>query len=249
MSQTIAFSSGKGGTGKSTVCAGIGNALAHCGFSAVIVELDFGFRCLDVFFGITDRIRFDISDYLRGKCRLNECINKIPAVPGLSVVCAPEGSFDAGTEYAKIAEMTARLKRLYDFVLIDTGAGADREIVRAAAEADRVFLVATPDTISVRDAANISGEFRRLGCIDQRLIINKVHKKYIKNKMIRDLDAVIDSCGIQLIGIVPEDPGLMLFYGRGKRISERSPGYAALMAIAERICGENAPLSFRKHRF
>lgn len=249
MSQTIAFSSGKGGTGKSTVCAGIGSALAHCGFSAAIVELDFGFRCLDVFFGITDRIRFDISDYLRGKCRLNECINKIPAIPGLSVVCAPEGSFDSKTDHGKIAEMTTRLKKLYDFVLIDTGAGADMETVKTAADADRVFLVATPDAVSIRDAANISDEFYRQGCTDRRLIINKAHKKYIKNKMVKNLDAVIDSCGIQLIGVVPEDPELMLFYGNGKRISERSPGYAAFMAIAERICGENAPLSFRKHRF
>lgn len=244
MSEVIAVSSGKGGTGKSTVCAGIGNALAHSGYTVVILELDFGFRCLDVFFRIADKIKFDISDYIAGRCHLKECVNKVPSVPGLSIICAP---FDLSEEidYEKIREAVGRLRKLYDFVLIDTGAGADKEIVGALIDADRIFLVATPDAVSVRDAAHLSEEFKKSGCKNQRLIINKAHKKYIDHKTVKNLDAVIDTCGVQLIGVVPEEMNLMLFYSNGKRISEHSSGYAAFMAIAERICGENTPLALK----
>lgn len=244
MSEAIAVSSGKGGTGKSTVCAGIGNALAHSGFSVVILELDFGFRCLDVFFRIADKIKFDISDYICGRCRLKECVNKVPSVPGLSIICAPF-NFSEEINYEKIREAVTRLKKLYDYVLIDTGAGADKDIIDSLTAADRIFLVATPDAVSVRDAVHLSEEFNKSGCGNQRLIINKVHKKYIDHKMVENLDAVIDKCGIQLIGIVPEDLNLLLFYGKGKRISERSSCYAAFMAIAERICGENTPFALK----
>lgn len=244
MSEVIAVSSGKGGTGKSTVCAGIGNALAHSGYSVVIIELDFGFRCLDVFFGITDKIKMDILDYFCGKCRLKECIYKIPSVPGLSIICAPS-DFSGSVDCKKTGEAVEQLKKLYDFVLIDTGAGADSEAIRALTFADRILFVATPDTISVRDVAKMSEELYKKGCDNQRLIINKANKKYVDYKMVENFDAVIDDCGIQLIGVVPEDTDLLLFYGKGKRISEHSSGYAAFMAIADRICGENAPLTIR----
>lgn len=237
MSEVIAVSSGKGGTGKSTICAGIGNALAQSGYTVLIMELDFGFRCLDVFFGIADKIKFDISDFICGKRRLNEVIYKIPAVPGLSVICAP-ADFSCGAVHNKIIGAVKRLKKLYDFVLIDTGAGTNMEIIKLLTEADRIFFVATPDTVSIRDAARLSDQLYKLGCKNQRLIINKVHKKYIDNKIVENLDNVIDTCGIQLIGVVPEDLELLLFYGKGKRISEHSSGYAAFMAIAERICGD-----------
>lgn len=247
MSEVIAVSSGKGGTGKSTICAGIGSALARNGYTVLIMELDFGFRCIDVFFGIADKIKFDISDFICGKRRLNEVIYKIPTVPGLSVICAPT-DFSRVAVYDEITRAVKRLKKLYDFVLLDTGAGTSKEIIRQLTEADRIFFVATPDIVSIRDAAGLSIELYKLGCKNRRLIINKFHKKYIDNKIIENLDNVIDACGIQLIGVVPEDPELLLFYAKGKRISEHSSGYAAFMAIAERICGENVPLTLNKNK-
>lgn len=242
MSEVIAVTSGKGGTGKSTVCAGLGNALANSGFSVVILELDFGFRCLDLFFGISGQVEYDISDYISGRCRLKECVNKIPSVPGLSIICSPI-DFSAEFDYEKIAEAVSQLKNLYDFVLIDTGAGADKNVIRALKSADRIFFVVTPDSICIRDVSHLSDEFYRSGCDNQRLIINRVHKKYIDYRIVDNLDTVIDKSGIQLIGVVPEDNALTLFYGRSTAIAEGAPGYNAFIAIAKRICGENAPLT------
>lgn len=244
MSEVIAVTSGKGGTGKSTVCAGLGSVLANSGFSVVILELDFGFRCLDLFFGITSQVEFDISDYTSGKCRLKECVNKITDIPGLSVICAP-ADFSAEFDYEKIARAISQLKKLYDFVLIDTGAGADKNVIGALKSADRVFFVVTPDNICIRDVSRLSDEFYRSGCGDQRLIINRVHKKYIDYGIVDNLDTVIDKSGIQLIGVVPEDNSLTLFYGKSAGISEGAPGYSAFMAIARRICGEIVPLTLK----
>ena len=42
MSKMIAVTSGKGGTGKSSICAGIGYTLAKQGSRTLIIELDFG---------------------------------------------------------------------------------------------------------------------------------------------------------------------------------------------------------------
>ena len=40
----IAVTSGKGGTGKSTICYGLGYTLAKQGHRTLIIELDFGLR-------------------------------------------------------------------------------------------------------------------------------------------------------------------------------------------------------------
>ena len=48
MSQIIAVTAGKGGTGKSTTSANVATALAALGKKTLVVELDFGLRCLDI---------------------------------------------------------------------------------------------------------------------------------------------------------------------------------------------------------
>lgn len=242
MSEIIAFTSGKGGTGKSTVCAGVGTALANSGSKVLVVELDFGFPCLDVFLGIKNEIKNDIFDYISERCSAEECITKIPAIPNLNIIAAPShhaGKIDA----VKIRTLINDLNDDYDFVLIDTGAGMQREIIETLTIADGIIFVITPDAISVRDAYRLSDEFYRYGCKNQRLIINKVHRKYIENGIVKNLDDVISESGIQLLGVVPEDNDLLLFYGLGKKPSSGSDGCNALKAVAGRLKGENIPLT------
>ena len=64
MGKCIAVTSGKGGTGKSTISSGLAINFAKCGKKVLLVDLDIGLRCLDIFFGIEDSIVFDLSDVL-----------------------------------------------------------------------------------------------------------------------------------------------------------------------------------------
>ena len=62
MSQIIAVTAGKGGTGKSTTSANVATALAALGKKTLVVELDFGLRCLDIMLGIKDKVKHDIGE-------------------------------------------------------------------------------------------------------------------------------------------------------------------------------------------
>ena len=89
MSKIIAVTSGKGGTGKSTVCAGIGYTLAKQGHRTLIIELDFGLRCLDIIFGVEENIKYDLGDVLSGKKSALDAVAQIPMASNLNILCAP----------------------------------------------------------------------------------------------------------------------------------------------------------------
>jgi len=70
--------SGKGGTGKSTIVANLGVALAAEGRRVLLVDLNVGLRCLDLCLGMDDRVLFDVMDVLEGTC----CTGLYFAYPG-----------------------------------------------------------------------------------------------------------------------------------------------------------------------
>ena len=68
--QCIAVVSGKGGTGKTSLTAGVGTALAQSGRSVLCVDCDIGLRNLDLALGLTDRALMDFSDVALKRCSL-----------------------------------------------------------------------------------------------------------------------------------------------------------------------------------
>ena len=60
-----------------------------------------------------------------------------------------------------------------------------------------------------------------------------------------DLDAIIDTIGVQLLGVIPEDSAIPLATGKGAPLSSSSMGFLAFSAISRRIKGEHIPLSIK----
>ena len=58
--ELIAVLSGKGGTGKTSVCAGIAAALAASGRRVLCIDCDVGLRNLDISLGLTDTAQVSI---------------------------------------------------------------------------------------------------------------------------------------------------------------------------------------------
>ena len=68
MGSVIVITSGKGGTGKTSVTAGIGAALALLGQKVLCVDADVGLRNLDIALGMADAALMDFSDVMAGQC-------------------------------------------------------------------------------------------------------------------------------------------------------------------------------------
>lgn len=202
MSRIIMVTSGKGGVGKSTVASALGLTFAAMQRKTVIVELDIGLRGLDLMLGVENQAVYDLGNILRGECRLSDGIVPVTEDGNLSLIVAPSG-ISARIDYDDVVSFCDALSNYFDTVIIDAPAGIGVSLLLAPQVADMVLVVATPDQISARDAGRLTGMLEQYGAKKVRLVINKVHHKKIKQNEIRDMDAVIDLVGAQLIGVVP----------------------------------------------
>ncbi len=243
MSQIIAVTAGKGGTGKSTTSANVATGLASLGKKTLLVELDFGLRCLDIMLGIKDKVRHDIGEYLEGKIDILTATTKVDRVENLYLVCATRNPFiDINPE--KIMGVCEEMREHFDYIIIDT-AGVGSSVFSVIKAADLILMVTTPDTVCVRDGQMLSDFLYVKNCVNQRLVINKVSPNFKDEDILYDLDEVMDAVGIPLAGVVPEDVNIKICGAKGEALPPNCGGFKAYNAIARRIDGQDVPLSMR----
>lgn len=243
LSKTVLVASGKGGAGKSTVSALLGEALAQKKHSTLIIELDSGLRSLDVALGVSESIVFDLGDIVRGSCNICDAITPCPFCEGLSLITA--AAFCEHIPLEVIKSIAEEVKNDFEYIILDCPAGIGSSLEGAGKCADFALVVATPDPSSIRGAKNAGDVLKRIGVQNIRLIIERTPQKAKKLSPIQSLDEIIDGSELQLLGVVWEDPYTRASMDSGILLPFESPNYQPFRNIAERLCGNNIPLAFK----
>ena len=88
MGQVIAVTSGKGGTGKTTLCAAVATCLAAEGHRVLCIDVDLGLRNLDISLGMAEMAPISFADILAGRYVLEDAAPH-PDIPGLYLLTSP----------------------------------------------------------------------------------------------------------------------------------------------------------------
>ena len=246
MGEVLAVLSGKGGTGKTSVCAGLASALAEAGKKILCVDCDVGLRNLDISLGLTEGAALSFLDVASGNYPLSDAARH-PVYPSLSFLTAPMNCPVEKIETESFRAMLRQARREFDFILLDAPAGVDAGFRLVCAAADRFLLVTGFGPASVRDAARVGELLELQGKKDVRLIVNRVDREMLSTVR-TTIDDVMDNAGLPLAGIVPEDPCVTLAASFGKpllRYAPRCPAAKACRRIAKRVQGFHEPITLR----
>ena len=246
MGKLIAVLSGKGGTGKTSLCAGIASALADSGERVLCVDCDIGLRNLDISLGLTDHCALTFEDVYTGNYPLEKATQH-PQFPSLFFLTAPANCSAADIDGQKFAVFLEEAKKNFQFVILDAPAGIEDGFRLCARHADQVILVANADPASVRDAAKAGELLEKMGKTQVRVAVNRVNEKLYHTLRVT-VDDVMDRAGLPLIGIVPDDPDVTLaaaFETPLLRYNKRADATKACRRIAKRIQGFPEPIPYK----
>ena len=244
MGKVIVITSGKGGVGKTTSTANLGTALAMIEKSVVIIDADVGLRNLDVVIGLESRVVYTSMDVIEKQCELEKALVKDRRVENLFLLAASQRNRKDDIKPEQMHDICVRLKELYDFVLIDSPAGIEQGFHNATAGAEEAIIITTPDVSAIRDADRIIGLLQNQNIEPINLVLNRLSPALVKKGDMMNKNEVLDLLNIGLLGIVPEDEGVIASTNRGVPLvhSTGSPGAEAYMRIARRMTGQRIPI-------
>ena len=245
MGELIALLSGKGGTGKTSVCAAVAASLAQSGESVLCIDCDVGLRNLDIALAMTDCGDLSFREVYEGQYSLDQAAIH-PLFPNLRFLTAPINCGVEDVDSEAFGRMLRQARSKFRYIFLDAPAGVDAGFRLAATYADRVVVVTVTDPASIRDAMRTGQLLELMGKTDVRLIVNRVDRDLYSAGQFT-VDDVIDRTGLQLLGIVPEDCKVVLAAAYEKpliRYTKRGAA-AACGRIAKRIQGYNVPVSLK----
>jgi septum site-determining protein MinD len=242
--RVITITSGKGGVGKTTTTANLGVALARLQKRVVVIDADIGLRNLDVVMGLENRIVYDLVDIIEGRAKLRAAMIKHKQFDGLYLIPAAQTRDKTAVSPSDMVRLVDELRPDHDYILIDSPAGIERGFRNAIAPADEVLIVTNPEVSAVRDSDRIIGLIEAEGKGPGRLILNRLKPDMVKRGEMLSSEDVTDILAIKIIGIVPEDEGVIPASNSGipVTLNANSPAGKAFNSIARRLDGNDVPM-------
>jgi ATPases involved in chromosome partitioning len=153
--RSIAILSGKGGVGKTNVAVNLALALGELGLRTAVLDADLGLANVDVLLGVVPK--FNLGHVLRGEKEMKEIVlavnSKVSIIPGGSGLRELADLDDQKQSW--FIEKLSALEDDLDLLILDTGAGIQRNVLAFAMAADRTILLTTPEPTAIRDSYSV----------------------------------------------------------------------------------------------
>lgn len=150
-SQLITITSGKGGVGKSTFTANIAYLLSLRGYKVAVIDADIGLANMQVLLNV--RPEYTIFDYIDAKASLENIILPTP-YKNIYLLAGKSGykysNHSNSFVLSRVVVETINLD-IFDFVLVDTGAGLNDYVKEFLKISDNILALTTTDPSALTD--------------------------------------------------------------------------------------------------
>ena len=207
MARKIVITSGKGGVGKTTLCANLGIALAQKSLRVALLDFDMGLNNLDVAMNIDRRVVFDFIDVVEGRCRVRQALIQDINEPTLYIMpSCHQAKRIVTVDMAK--KVIARMEEGFDYILIDCPAGIDSGFRRAISCAEEAIVVVTPHLSSVRGADKVVACLVNAGFTQIYTVVNRLRGDLVMSGEMLTPTEIFSLIGQTALGIIPDDDSI-----------------------------------------
>lgn len=174
-SRIITVTSGKGGVGKTNFTVNLALALAGLQKKVLVIDADLGMANVEVVMGCT--APYNILNLLEDGFNVNDVVADGPR--GIKFLPGGSGIYHlANLSEANLQRIVSQIVSLEDWaeiVLIDTGAGINRNVLNFVMAADEVIIVTTPEPTAITDAYAMMKTYAgHQGAGPLKLVVNRV---------------------------------------------------------------------------
>ncbi|MBU0674044.1 MAG: MinD/ParA family protein [Proteobacteria bacterium] len=236
--RVISVTSGKGGVGKTNVSANLAYCLATAGKKILLLDADLNLANIDVLLGLTPR--YTIQHVLNGEKSLLDVL--LPGPGGMKILPASSGIMELGDLTEKqqlffLSEMET-LGADLDFLLIDTAAGINNNVIYFNLAAQDKIIVLTPEPTSLTDAyALIKVLSNRHDVKRFRILINQSTSAKEAMSVYQKLSGVADrflsTISLDYLGHIPYDRKLPEAVKKQRLVAEFFPESTTGKSIRE----------------
>lgn len=239
MGRVIVFTSGKGGVGKTTVCANLGYALAKIGKRVLMLDGDFGLNNLDVIMGVENKCVYDIVDVLSDHCRPRQALIQDFFQENLYILPSNHTFLSENLDYCRIKSIIDELANSFDFVLLDCPAGIEEGFFRVVKCATESIVVTTPHLSALRDCDKVIGILNSLN-MPPKLVLNRVRGDMQIDGDMLDINTIKEYLNVDILGVLPDDDNIVRQLNTGGMLSCQSDVGVAFDVLADNMLNDKS---------
>jgi len=197
MCKSIGVIAIKGGVGKTTISAALAASLVN-NYKKRVLLIDANYSAPNLAFH-TDVIepKKTIHDVLKNNAKIESAIHKkfgMCIIPGIYEKLNPD-------EVLKLKDKIRKLRKDYDFIIIDSSPSLNEEILSAMLASDKLFVVTTPDYPTLNATLHAAKLAKQRGKPIAGLIINKIRDP-LYELTLKEIEKISE---IPVVARIPDD--------------------------------------------
>ena len=208
----ITVTSGKGGVGKSNFVVNLAIVLQNRGKRVLIFDADLGMGNDDVLMGLYPK--HNIFDIIYTDLEIKDII--VEGTNGVSLI--PAGSALSKAQDLEENDKKVFLEKLdtldeYDYILIDTGAGVNKDVLSFIAASEELILITTPEPTSLTDGYSLIKAIDHYKLkTNAKIIVNKAFTREEGEETYHRFDRTVGKflkINIEYLGCILDDKKLV----------------------------------------
>lgn len=234
----ISVTSGKGGVGKTNLSVNLAVSLAQQGRRVVLIDADLGLANVDVVLGLTPQK--NLFHLFHDGATLNDIL--FPTPYGFSILPASSGMSEmlalSTGQKLELLEAVDVLEDQLDYLIVDTGAGINDNVLYFNLAAQERLVVLTPEPTSLTDAYALIKVLKLNHGVEHfKVLVNMASDaksaKEMFSRLYQACDHFLSGVSLDFAGFIPRDPQVRKAVVQQKPFCIMNPDSSACLAVQQ----------------